>query len=148
MCVITVFQGYFFPPNVYKTHTCADARQYRATDRNDIIVKEIRKLEDAFENLKLVTLQSLQNSETEDENFLKTFQHRLILLSGSIKEGHSNFFSKKNRASIRRAKSVQVIFDLLSQYMSFLNSSLLFYVIDKFADPATKKEILLPTEIL
>ena len=101
---------------------------------------EIKRLEDSFEDLKLATLQSLQNTETEDENFLKRFQHRLILLSSSIKERHASFFSKKNRALIRRAKSVQVIFDLLSQYMNFLNCSLLFYVIDKFADPATKKE--------
>ena len=105
------------------------------------IKEEIKELEEKFEDLKFCTLSSLIKRESENEDFLKNFKHRLTMLSGSIRERHRRLFSRRNRALIRRAESVGDVFDVISGYMNFLNCSLLFYIIDRFIDSGNVKQL-------
>ena len=97
---------------------------------------EIDKLEEQFEDLRDATLSSLVDKAENNERLFHRFRTRLALLSGSRKQRHVRFFTSKNIARILKSKSFEEIFAILGDYWTFLNCSLLLYIIKTFTGGA------------
>ena len=97
---------------------------------------EIDKLEEQFDDLRDATLSSLVDKAEKNERFIRRFRTRLALLSGSHKQRHVRFFTSKNIGRLLKSESFEEIFAILGDYWTFLNCSLLLYIIKKFTDGA------------
>ena len=97
---------------------------------------QIREFMRKFESLALSCLCELEETQLG----LRKFRTSLMLLPASIKHEHTAFL-KENLPTFLKAENLEEIFMHLNLYWSFIDCSLLDYIIDRFCSPDLKKEM-------
>ena len=101
----------------------------------------IELFEDEFFEIKFDAQTFLSEKETQNVKFLARFRDYLLELSISERAVHAKFFYQ-HKSDIRKAKNVEMIFDILREYCSYFNYDIVLHLVKKFCDAALKKRML------
>ena len=110
-------------------------------DRVKSVESEIERLEGRFDELVFSAKDDFNTKQSESAQFLSDFRVGLYLLPvRAYKKQHKKFFDD-TRQEIRKATTIDEIFETLSQFWNFMNYALIRHIINRFGSDALKEKL-------